>query len=138
MSKITELYQLVALPKITDSRGNLSFIEGNNHVPFEICRTYWLYDIPGASVRGEGHAYHTAHEFIIPLSGSFMVDISNGMEKRSVELRSPNTGLYIKNLTWRMLHSFTTNAVALILSSSAYQEDDYIYDWKTYKALVNL
>ncbi len=136
MSHLNDLYQLITLPKITDLRGNLSFIEENEHVPFDIKRTYWLYDVPGESYRGEGHAYREAHELFVPLSGSFQVEICNGSETHTIELKSPNKGLYIRNRTWRKIHSFTTNAVCLVLSSLSFQQDDYIYDWETYKTLT--
>lgn len=134
MSNINNFFQLITLPKITDSRGNLSFIEENIHVPFEIRRTYWLYDIPGESERGEGHAYHKAHELIIPLSGSLKVEIKTD-EHITIELKSPSQGLLIKNLTWRKIYDFTTNAVCLVLSSELFSKEDYIYDWDLYNTL---
>ncbi len=134
MSNINNFFQLITLPKITDARGNLSFIEENKHIPFEIKRTYWLYDIPGKSKRGEGHAYRKANELIIPLSGSFKVEIIKD-DQITIELKSPSQGLLINNLTWRRIFDFTTNAICLVLSSEAYSEDDYIYDWDLYNSL---
>ena len=110
------------MPKIFDKRGNLSFIEGRNHLPFEIRRTYWIYDVPGGEVRG-GHAYRENEEFVVALSGSFDVVLHNGVQQRRFSL---NRSYYIPKMTWRTLENFSTNALALVLSSTVYDPEDYI------------
>ena len=115
----------VNLPKIFDKRGNLSFIEGRNHLPFEIRRTYWIYDVPGGEVRG-GHAYRENEEFVVALSGSFDVVLHNGVQQRRFSLNRSYYGLYIPKMTWRTLENFSTNALALVLSSTVYDPEDYI------------
>ena len=117
--------KIVNLPKILDKRGNLSFIEGRNHLPFEIRRTYWIYDVPGGEVRG-GHAYRENEEFVVALSGSFDVVLHNGVQQRRFSLNRSYYGLYIPNMTWRTLENFSTNALALVLSSTVYDPEDYI------------
>lgn len=113
------------MPKIFDKRGNLSFIEGRNHLPFEIRRTYWIYDVPGGEVRG-GHAYRENEEFVVALSGSFDVVLHNGVQQRRFSLNRSYYGLYIPKMTWRTLENFSTNALALVLSSTVYDPEDYI------------
>lgn len=128
--------KLKYFPKIFDNRGNLSFIENMNHIPFEIKRVYWIYDVPGGEVRG-GHAYKELEEVIIALSGSFDVALDEGSGREQVfHLNRSYEGLYIPKLTWRQLRHFSTNAVALILASRPYEEDDYIYDYKEFKQLL--
>ena len=117
--------KIVNLPKIFDKRGNLSFIEGRNHLPFEIRRTYWIYDVPGGEVRG-GHAYRENEEFVEALSGSFDVVLHNGVQQRRFSLNRSYYGLYIPKMTWRTLENFSTNALALVLSSTVYDPEDYI------------
>ena len=117
--------KIVNLPKIVDKRGNLSFIEGRNHLPFEIRRTYWIYDVPGGEVRG-GHAYRENEEFVVALSGSFDVVLHNGVQQRRFSLNRSYYGLYIPKMTWRTLENFSTNALALVLSSTVYDPEDYI------------
>ena len=117
--------KIVNLPKIVDKRGNLSFIEGRNHLPFEIRRTYWIYDVPGGEVRG-GHAYRENEEFVVALSGSFDVVLHNGVQQRRFSLNRSYYGLYIPKMTWRTLENFSTNAWALVLSSTVYDPEDYI------------
>ncbi len=123
---------LLYLPKITDVRGNLSFIESNNHIPFEIKRTYWIYDVPGGEVRG-GHAFHKQEEFIIALSGSFDVVIDTIKRKRKIALNRSYFGLYVPPGTWRSLENFSTNSIALVLASSLFNEKDYIRDYDQYR-----
>lgn len=120
--------QRIELPKILDKRGNLSFIEGNNHIPFKIIRTYWIYDVPGGEVRG-GHAYRENEELVIALSGSFDVVLHDGKQEQRFSLNRSYYGLYIPKMTWRMLENFSTNALALILSSTTYDSKDYIRDF---------
>ncbi|MCD7710546.1 MAG: FdtA/QdtA family cupin domain-containing protein [Porphyromonadaceae bacterium] len=123
----------IELPKIEDLRGNLSFIEGKHHIPFDIKRVYWIYDVPGGQYRG-GHAYRTQAEFIVALSGSFdlLVRDREGKESRYFLNRS-YYGIYVPPLTWRQLTDFSTNSLALVLSSGAFDLSDYIYDFEAYQ-----
>lgn len=122
---------LVDLPKFLDHRGNLSFIEENQHIPFEIARAHWIYDVPGGTERG-GHAYHTNCEFVVALSGSFDVIINDGVKETKFHLNRSYHGLYIPNLYWRAMNNFSTNSLALVLSSHEYSKDDYIFDYATF------
>ena len=122
---------MMKLPKIIDKRGNLSFIEGLHHIPFEIYRTYWIYDVPGGETRG-GHAYRTNEELIVALSGSFDVILHDGRQEYRFSLNRSYYGLYVPKMTWRLLENFSTNALALVLSSSVYDQDDYIRDFDTF------
>ncbi len=126
MSRVQEC-RLIQLPKIPDPRGNLTFIEGERHIPFAIRRAYWIYDVPGGEVRG-GHAYQALQEFVVALSGSFDVVLDDGQERRTVLLNRSYFGLYIPQLIWRHLENFSTNAVCLILASLPYDAHDYIRD----------
>lgn len=123
--------QIINLPKIVDSRGNLSFLEANNHIPFSIIRTYWIYDVPGGETRG-GHAYRENEEFIIALSGSFTVVLDNGIEKFRFHLNRSYYGLYVPKMYWREMDDFSTNSLALILASTRYSIDDYIRDYNLF------
>jgi len=123
--------KLIQLPKIIDNRGNLSFIESSNHIPFDIKRVYWIYDVPGGEVRG-GHAFKKQCEFIVALSGSFDVEIDDGKEKRIFSLNRSYYGLYIPSTLWRQMKNFSTNSLALVLSSTHYKEDDYIYNYNEF------
>lgn len=123
--------RIINLPKILDSRGNLSFVEEVNHIPFEIKRSYWLYDVPGGESRG-GHAYRENEEFIIALSGSFDIILDDGENKITYNLNRSYYGLYIPKGIWREISNFSTNSVALILSSTNYLEDDYIRDYSEF------
>ena len=124
----------IELPKIEDPRGNLSFIESNNHIPFKIKRVFWIYDVPGGKFRGS-HAYRETEEFIVALSGSFAVHLDDGNEERIFELNRSYYGLYVPKLVWRSLNNFSTNSLCLILSSTIYNEDDYINDYSSFKEL---
>lgn len=124
--------RLIQLPKIEDERGNLSFIEGERHIPFSIKRTYCVYDVPGGELRG-GHAYHTLDEFVIALSGSFDVVVDNGKSQQIFSLNRSYYGLYIPHQTWRRLENFSTNSLALVLASDVFNESDYIRDYEVYK-----
>ncbi len=126
---------IINLPKIEDIRGNLSFVEQTKQIPFEIKRAYWIYDVPGGEKRGE-HAYRTQDEFIIALSGSFDVYLNNGKEDIKFSLNRSYYGLYIPKLNWRKLENFSTNSLCLILSSSKYDEHDYIRNFEEFLALV--
>jgi len=119
---------IIQLPKIFDQRGNLTFIDGFKHIPFEIQRAFWIYDVPGGETRG-GHAYKTSEEFIIALSGSFDVILDDGKEKTTYSLNRSYYGLYVPAGTWRHMENFSTNALALVLSSTQFSESDYIRDY---------
>ena len=122
---------IISLPKIEDERGNLTFIEEEDHIPFEIKRVYWIYDVPGGQKRG-GHAFKKQQEFIVALSGSFDVVIDDGKQKQTFSLNRSYYGLYIPNGLWREMNNFSTNSLALVLSSTEFSEDDYIRDYQTY------
>ena len=128
--------QLINLPKILDPRGNLSFFENNNQIPFVIKRTYWIYDVPGGEIRGS-HAFKESHEFIVSLSGSFDVVLHDGKNEKVIHLNRSYYGVYIPSMIWRTLNNFSTNAAALIVSSTSYDENDYIRDFITFKSLTN-
>lgn len=127
-----EQVKVIKLPKFLDKRGNLSFIEEENHIPFKIQRTYWIYDVPGGEARG-GHAYKENEEFIVALSGSFDVILDDGKEKKTFSLNRSYYGLYVPKGLWRQMENFSTNSLALILASTPYNPSDYIYDYRTFK-----
>lgn len=123
------MWKLVNLPKITDARGNLSFIEGGNrHVPFDIKRVYYLYDVPADADRG-AHGHKDLQQLIIAISGSFEVVLDNGYVKETFQLRRPWQGLYIPAGTWRDLINFSSGAVSVVLASEYYEEADYFRDY---------
>ena len=124
--------QLIQLPKIKDPRGNLSFFENSNQIPFDIRRTYWIYDVPGGEIRG-GHAFKESHEFIIALSGSFDVVLHDGRKEFIYSLNRSYTGLLVPNLIWRRLENFSTNSLALIVSNIGFNEKDYIRNFDEFK-----
>jgi len=124
--------RLIDLPKIVDGRGNLSFMEDMSQVPFKIKRTHWIYDVPGGVERG-GHAYKEASEFIVALSGSFDVLIDDGEESEVFLLNRSYYGLFIPKGLWRVMKNFSTNSIALVLSSTEYNEKDYIMEYEYYK-----
>jgi hypothetical protein len=124
--------KLIDLPKILDRRGNLSFFENGNQIPFNIKRTYWIYDVPGGEVRGS-HAFKKSNEFIIALSGSFDIIINDGNKEFKFSLNRSYYGLFIPNMYWRKIENFSTNSLALIVSSIGYSEEDYIYDFEEFK-----
>lgn len=126
--------RIVDIPKIPDARGNLSFVEQNRQIPFEICRTYWIYDVPGGEERG-GHAYKTNDEFVIALSGSFDVVVNDGKEERIFTLNRSYYGLFLPHGLWRSIRNFSTNSLALEFGSVPYDESDYVYDFETYLKL---
>ena len=133
MGETVEHCRLLDFPKIHDPRGNLTFVEARNHVPFAIRRAYWIYGVPGGEKRG-GHAYRELHEVIIALSGSFEVHLDDGVRSRSHLLNRGYVGLYVPNMIWRELGQFSTNAVCLILASREYEKDDYVRDRIEYVA----
>lgn len=119
---------IVELPKFLDSRGNLSFVEQMQHIPFKIRRTYWIYDVPGGEKRG-GHAYRENQEFIVALSGSFDVVLDNGMHQRRFSLNRSYYGLFVPKGWWRIMENFSTNSFALVLASCDYSAGDYVRDY---------
>lgn len=131
---MSEIGKIVSLPIKKDRRGNLSFIEQTKHIPFRIKRVFWIYDVPGGQKRG-GHAYYNQQEFIIALSGSFDVLLNDGEKEEVVQLNRSYYGLYVPNLVWREMINFSTNAVALVLSSSLYNVNDYIRDFEVYSKI---
>ena len=126
--------KLIELPKFLDARGNLSFAQNNTHIPFEIKRTYWLYDVPGGESRG-GHAYRETEEFVIALSGSFDVIVDDGKEKKTFHLNRSYYGLYIPKGIWREIDNFSTNSLALEFASTSYDPADYIRDYDEFLKL---
>lgn len=126
--------RVIELPKFTDPRGNLSFVEQLNHIPFEIKRTYWIYDVPGGESRG-GHAFKQNEEFIVALSGAFDVIVDDGNEKRTFTLNRSYYGLYIPAGLWREMTNFSTNSLALEFGSIHYDRSDYIVDYEQYLTL---
>ena len=127
--------ELLPLPRIADPRGNLTFIEGERHVPFRIQRAYWLYDVPGGELRG-AHANRFADEFLVALSGSFDVAVDDGVTQRVVQLNRSYQGLLVPRLTWRWLQNFSTNAVCLVLASVPFREGDVVRDRQAFLAEV--
>lgn len=127
---------IIQLPKFLDARGNLSFIEQRKHIPFEIKRTYWIYDVPGGEARG-GHAYYENEEFIVALSGSFDVILDDGAEKRRFSLNRSYYGLYVPKGYWREMDNFSTNSLALILGSTTYEVEDYIRSYDDFLVFKN-
>ena len=123
--------RIIELPKISDPRGNLTFIEQTNHIPFEIKRVYYLYDVPEAASRG-AHAHKAQHEFLIPISGSFDVIVKDSSDQVKFRLDKPNCGLYLPEMTWRDLDNFSTNSICLVLSSGPFDESDYIRDYNEF------
>jgi dTDP-4-dehydrorhamnose 3,5-epimerase-like enzyme len=126
-----ETCRIISLPKIADPRGNLTFIEGEGHVPFPIRRVYWIYDVPGGEMRG-GHAYRTNSELIIAVSGSFDVVTDDGTDRETHSLNRSYYGLYIPAGHWRELVNFSTNSLCLVLASGAYEESDYIRNHESF------
>ena len=127
--------RLIELPKIEDPRGNLSFIEELNQIPFKVNRVYWIYDVPGGQFRG-GHAFKQQHELIVALSGSFDVTLDDGSSKRKYFLNRSYYGLYVPNKIWRSLENFSTNSLCLILASTHYYEKDYMREYHEFLSFI--
>lgn len=123
--------RLIDLPKISDPRGNLTFIEGGGHIPFAIKRVYYLYDVPGGAQRG-GHAHKALHQLIIAMSGSFDIVLDDGNDKKRFHLARSYYGLYVGPMMWREMDNFSSGAVALVLASNLYGEDDYYRDYDAF------
>ncbi|MFZ6692050.1 sugar 3,4-ketoisomerase [Undibacterium sp. SXout20W] len=133
-SKFTlDTCNVITLPKISDPRGNLTFIEGNNHIPFDIKRVYYLYDVPGGAERG-GHAHKDLYQLIIAMSGSFDVLLDDGYHKKRVHLSRSYNGLYVCPMIWRELDNFSSGSVCMVLASNCYDENDYYRDYDEYLA----
>lgn len=128
---------LINLPRIEDPRGNLSFIEEEKHIPFKIERTYWIYDVPGGQTRG-GHAFIEQQEFIVALSGSFDVVLNDGMEQKTYSLNRSYYGLYLPAGIWRQMENFSTNSLAIIMSSTVFSENDYIRNYQHFLKIKGL
>jgi hypothetical protein len=128
--------KMVDLPKITDPRGNLTFIEGHRHVPFDIKRVYYLYDVPGGAERG-GHAHKDLNQLIIAMSGSFDVVLDDGFNKKRIHLNRSYNGLYVCPMIWRELDNFSSGSVCMVLASNTYDEADYFRDYNEFINAVN-
>lgn len=128
--------RIIQLPKIFDERGNLSFFEYPNQLPFSIARTYWIYDVPGGELRGS-HASKLQEEFIIALSGSFDIVLNDGKEEKAFSLNRSYYGLYVPPMYWRRMENFSTNALALIVSNKPFDESEYIRDFSIFQSLKN-
>lgn len=126
--------KIIQLPKFTDPRGNLSFVEQLNHIPFEIKRTYWIYDVPGGEARG-GHAFKQNEEFIVALSGAFEVIVDDGKQKETFQLNRSYYGLYVPAGLWREMRNFSTNSLALEFGSILYDEKDYVRSYEEFLKL---
>lgn len=132
---VTEI-KVIDLPKICDPRGNLSFIENDTHLPFDIARVYWIYDVPGDAERF-GHAFYTQSELIVALSGSFDVVLDDGTGQQRIHLARSYRGVLVPPMVWRRLDNFSTNSVAMVLSSTLYDPTDYIEDYQLFKQLAD-
>ncbi|PLC05768.1 hypothetical protein CY658_01515 [Variovorax sp. RO1] len=123
--------EILDLERLTDPRGNLTFIEGGRHIPFDVQRVYYLYDVPAGEARG-GHAHHQLQQLIIAVAGSFDVVLDNGYERRTVTCNRPFQGIFMKSLVWRELNNFSSGAVCLVLASMRYEESDYIRNYEEF------
>jgi hypothetical protein len=129
---------IINLPKIADPRGNLTFVEGRGHVPFDIRRVYYLYDVPGGAERG-GHAHKDLHQFIMAMSGSFDIVLDDGRQKKRIHLNRSYYGLYVCPMVWGAMDNFSSGAVCLVLASNLYDESDYYRDYDAFiKALPSV
>ena len=126
---------LIDLPRVNDPRGNLTFIEGGRHVPFDLKRIFYLYDVPGGAMRA-GHALKRCHQFIVATSGSFDVILDDGSERKRFQLNRSYYGLYVPPLVWREIDNFSSNSVCVVLASETYDESDYYRDYEDFLAAV--
>jgi hypothetical protein len=129
--------RLIDLPQIHDPRGNLTFIEGHDHVPFDIRRIYYLYDVPGGAERG-GHAHKRLHQFFVAVSGSFDVHLDDGTTRKTFHLNRAHFGLYVCPMTWRHIDNFSGSSVCLVLASEIYREEDYFRRYEDFAAAISL
>lgn len=129
------MIKLIDLPKIIDDRGNLSVIEGYTHIPFAIKRVYWIYDVPGGELRGS-HALKETEEFIVAISGSFDVVLHDGKVEKRFSLNRSYYGLFVPKLIWRKLENFSTNSLALVISSKEYIQNEYIRDFNQFLSFI--
>src|SRR5271165_1328814 len=127
--------RIIDLPKISDPRGNLTFLEGSRHIPFEVKRVFYLYDVPGGAERA-GHALKTCHQFLIAMSGSFDVKVYDGKENQTFHLNRSYYGLHLPPMIWREMDNFSSGSVCLVLASEPYGEDDYYRDYRKYLQAV--
>lgn len=123
--------QVVSLPKVTDYRGNLTFVESKNHIPFDIQRVYYLYDVPGGAERG-GHAHKGLHQLIIAISGSFDVVLDDGRAKKHIHMNRSYIGLHVCPMIWRELNNFSSGSVCMVLASNKYDEEDYFRNYSEF------
>jgi hypothetical protein len=130
-----EKCKFIEFPTLKDSRGNLTFIESDHHIPFNIKRVYYLTDVPFEGARG-GHAHKELHQIIIPIAGTFDIHIDDGTKKKTIQLNQDNKGLYICPLIWRELDNFSQGAVCLVLASDFYKEDDYFRDYNVFVDII--
>jgi dTDP-4-dehydrorhamnose 3,5-epimerase-like enzyme len=128
-------WYLLTVPRIGDGRGSLSFIEGSRHIPFQISRVYYIYDVPAGSERA-GHAHRTLHQLFLAVSGSFSVHLENASQKETFVLNRPNHGLYVPPGAWRVIDDFSAGAVMLVLASDVYDENDYIRSYHQFLQYV--
>lgn len=132
-----DLCHMIDLPKIADPRGNLTFIEGGHHVPFDIARVYYLYDVPGGAERG-GHAHRALSQLIVAMSGSFDVVLNDGVKTRRIHLNRSYNGLYVCPMIWRELDNFSSGAVCMVLASNRYDESDYYREYADYQQAMGI
>ena len=130
-------FKFIELPQIHDQRGDLTFVEGGNHLPFDIARVYYLYNVPVDSERG-GHAHKELEQVVFALSGSFRMKIDDGYKKSEVWLRDPRKGLYINRLVWREMDAFSQGAVCMVIASRRYEESDYYRSYEKFKNAVEI
>jgi len=133
MKPLLDQCRMIELPKIADQRGNLTFVEGGGHIPFDIARVYYLYDVPGGAERG-GHAHKELRQLIIAMSGSFDVVLDDGLQKRRFHLNRSYQGLLVVPMIWRELDNFSSGSVCMVLASNRYEEADYYRDYAAYLA----
>lgn len=126
--------RILDMPKIADTRGNLTFIEGGRQIPFDIKRVYYLYDVPGGSDRG-AHAHKNLHQFFVAMSGSFDVVLHDGKDEQRFHLNRSYFGLYVCPMMWRYLDNFSSGSVCMVIASEFYDPSDYIHEWDTFKTL---
>nr|WP_116370136.1 FdtA/QdtA family cupin domain-containing protein [Cupriavidus taiwanensis] len=127
-TSLDDVISIVDLPRISDPRGNLTFIEGERHIPFNVERVYYLYDVPSGEMRA-GHAHHRLQQLLIAVSGSFDLVLDNGFERRTITCNRPSQGVLMRSMVWRELNNFSAGSVCLVLASMPYEESDYIRDY---------